>query len=225
MQEDRDHKGFLNRVRSFIIEDVPADSEEESDAHEAVPAQANPVPAKHGSDDVDRMFADIESEVSGGVKPPAQTAVAHSASVDGPATASPSSGGDVLSADVKRVIKIIDSLPQVLTREQVMPILAATMEAANIDAVAVAAQLNESKRSATDAIVAAQQEIDRVEHDCEETLARLQKLMEAARSQSIENVAAQQKRIGELNAALETLARVSGYLATAPASTATEIKT
>lgn len=220
MQEDRDHKGLLDRMRSFIIEDAPAGEEQElPNAAEGDPAGKPPV--RKQNDDVDRMFADIESQVStksGGTLP----AAAQAPAAGGAPLSSSAAVGSVLTPDVQKVVKLIDALPAVLTKEQVQPLLVATMDAASLDAKVVSAHIEDGKRQAAEGIAGAQQEIVRLENDREDTIARLEKLMEAARAQCTQGVAAQQARAGELTAAMNTLARVSEYLPGAPAQNAAE---
>jgi hypothetical protein len=230
MQEDRDHKGIFDRMRSFIIEDVP-DGEAPPDTLHETAAPATRAPGR-GNDDVDKMFADIEADVAAkSGKPgapkvaaagpqPVQTAPAAPSMPIGPVMAN----GEVLPPDVQKVVKLIDALPAVLTKEQVQPLLTATMDAANLNMQSISLQVEDGKRRAEEAIASANQEITRLESEREETLARLAKLMEAAKSQCTEAMAAQQTRIGELTAALNTLARVSNYLPGAPAPDVTETK-
>jgi len=229
MQEDRDHKGFLDRMRSFIIEDAP-----EGESTPAEGLHENHVPSAHapghGSDDVDKMFADIEAEVStkpgrpGSPKPAGPVAGVVTGPAAAPVVPSSAVANDVLPPDVQKVVKLIDALPAVLTREQVQPLLVATMDAASLSAQTVTLEVEDSRRRAEEGIAAANQEIARLEAEREETLARLNKLMEASRAQCADAVAAQQGRIGELTAALNTLARVSSILPAASAQERTETK-
>lgn len=233
MQEDKDHKGFLDRMRSFIVEDMPdGDTPPVEALHENSPA--DPRAAGHGNDDVDKMFADIEAEVStksgkpgapksGSPASGAESRPVTSSLASPPLPMSPViANGEVIPADVRKVVRLIDALPAVLTKEQVQPLLTATMDAANLNMQSVALQVDDGRRRAEEAIAGANQEIVRLEADREETLARLAKLMEASRSQCTEAVAAQQTRIGELTAALNTLARVSNFMPGAPAPDVTE---
>jgi hypothetical protein len=224
MQEERDHKGLFGMVRSFIIEDAP---EDEHAAAEQPLVAHEPHARPAARDGVDAMFSEIEAQVAG--KPAAPAAKGAGAGQAAPTvtTAAPSSGTlptDILPADVQKVIKLIEALPAVLTPEQVRPLLQATMDAANLNSQTVALQVSDSTKRAEDAIAAAQNEIARLESEREETLGRLTRLMEAARSQCADGVAAQGARIADLTAALSTLGRVSTFMEGTGAPDGTEKK-
>lgn len=216
MSESKEHKSFLGALRGVFVEDIP---EEEHETHISIKdgPKVPPSAPRGGGDDVDQMFADIEAQVTG--KPAAAPGKVANPAAQPPVQQTKAPGpspsvieGDVITPDVKRVLKLLNALPPVLTKEQVQPVLRATIEAANLNADAVALEAVTSRGRAEQGIAAANTEIERLESEREQTLARLEKLMEAAREQCAQGVAAQQTRSAQYAEAIQTLARVCEYL-------------
>jgi hypothetical protein len=220
MQEDREHKGLFGMVRSFIIEDAPED-EPQHDREPARESETRAHTAGSGAE-VDKMFAELEAEAaakSGPQHPEGPTEPAAT-----PVQPVAAAATEVIPPEVQKVVKLIGALPAVLTPEQVKPLLAATMEAANLNVQAVAVQAGEARTRAQEGIESAKGEIARLEAEREQTLARLVKLMDAARAQCAEGVAAQQARIADFTGALNVLSRVGAFIDVSAAPDGTEKK-
>src|SRR5690349_14492 len=94
MQEEREHKGIFDRMRSLIIEDVPAEDHSPVGDSAGI-SPAGPPVKRHSNDDVDKMFADIENEVATkrGVPPPNRAGVSPSAATAPAQNADPKPAG------------------------------------------------------------------------------------------------------------------------------------